>query len=147
MPKAQIMLTDLILAVSIFIVIGTVAFLSFDTYKSEIENTDTNNLLQVKATVFSDILIRNPDIGIVIEPNVLSIDKLDDFSKMDYNATKVNFALGYYDFYIQVYYTNGTIIKEMGQKPSGNYISYSLQRILVESSRTAFMEMIIWQKA
>jgi len=149
------MFTDLIIAVSVFMIIITLAFMSFESNKLNLESTDAIYMMQNKATVLSDILVKqrivmtinNTEYGIVSEPNLLSIENLNNFSNINYSIMKDKLALGYYEFYVNISYTNNIQIKEFGNNTSGNYTSYSTKRILAApGNKTAVMEMILWQK-
>ena len=146
------MFIDLILAVSIFIVIVAVAFMAVDLRKLEIQHTDNNFALQTKATVLSDLIVRQQTVftinstnyGIVSEPNVFSMDRVNNFSNLSYDTIKSNLALGQMDFYIKLYFGNGTTIKTIGNPPNGTYTSYSTYRVITDKEGdVGYQEMTI----
>jgi len=157
MSKCQVLLTDLIVAVPIFLLIVGLAFMLSNSQQTELEQSDQTFNLNTKATVFSDLLVRQPnlftlnstDIGIVEEPNVLSKDGLNLFSTIDYGFLKDKLSLSNLEFHLKFYYVNNTIIKEIGILPSGVYTSYGASRTLFEpiENKNVVMEMILWQKA
>jgi len=157
MSKCQVLITDLVVAIPIFLLVVGIAFMLSSSQQAELEQSDQAFNLNTKATIFSDLLVRQPklftlnskEIGIVKEPNILSKEDLDLFSTIGYAVLKDKFSLGNLEFYIKFYYTNNTIIKEIGILPSGNYTSYGASRVLFEplENKNVIMEMILWQKA
>lgn len=150
MSKAQIMFTDLIIAVSVFIIIITIAFMSIESNKSNFEANDKTYTLQNKASVLSDYFVKQPVMfsvnstgyGIVTEPNVLSMDKLNYLSNLDYSVIKSNLSLGYMDFNVKFYDKNNSLIKSIGPESSGNNQTYSVVRILAFPNGSNYHEVI-----
>jgi fibro-slime domain-containing protein len=130
----------MILASSVFIILVTVAFLSWSSQRTDLEQLDVIERLQTRATIVSDLLTKQPsvfsggnisqEVGLVSGPNVISLGKLETFSGFSYNYIKDALALGDIEISLKLQYANGTLIRQIGLQPSDVSAAYSTARIL-----------------
>ena len=115
MSKGQIIMNDLFIALSLFLVVIVFTVLLFNNYSVHLnEEIETNDML-ITAFQISDVLVSNSgypskweenisstkNIGLATKDRIISKDKLNNFTNLDYDTSRGLLKL-YYDFYINL---------------------------------------------
>lgn len=115
MSKGQIIMNDLFIALSLFLVVIVFTVLLFNNYSVHLNEEIENNDMLITAFQISDVLVSNSgypsrweenitsikNIGLVTKDRIISKDKLNNFTNLDYDTSKGLLKL-YYDFYISL---------------------------------------------
>ena len=115
MSKGQIIMNDLFIALSLFLVVIVFTVLLFNNYSVHLnEEIETNDML-ITAFQISDVLVSNSgypskweenisstkNIGLATKDRIISKDKLNNFTNLDYDTSRGLLKL-YYNFYINL---------------------------------------------
>jgi len=79
------------------------------------------------------------NIGLAITPRILSPDKVETFSEMDYEVTKEKLRISGMDYTFRIYYPNGSIIAEQGEAVLKKSI-VAIERTVVLNNQSVIME-------
>lgn len=115
MSKGQIIMNDLFIALSLFLVVIVFTVLLFNNYSVHLNEEIENNDMLITAFQISDVLVSNSgypskweenitsikNIGLVTKDRIISKDKLNNFTNLDYDTSKGLLKL-YYNFYISL---------------------------------------------
>ncbi len=166
--RGQIAVTDLFIALSIFIILMTVIALTWQLYTLRLSNRLDYDYMVLRAFQISDTLVKsqgyptnwetivnlnNPQevtvIGLVDNYMSLSPDKVDKFSFMNYTEVQKKFKIGQYNYYFVLKDLQGAPIKSSGLPPAGKY-TVNLARVLYYQDATqtkvpTVMEFALWK--
>ncbi len=155
----QAAITDLFVAISIFIILVTITTLTWDLYKIRLDNRLSYDDMVLKSFQISDTLVKSfgsPDnwetnpqqvqtIGLIETEKVLSKAKVDAFvQQLNYSFIKDLFNINLYDFYFTLNAPNGTVLVTKGLSPQGKY-NVNLARVIVYQNQPTTMEFSLWK--
>lgn len=139
MKKAQVMMTDLFMALSVFLIL-LVAVISFMiVYDRRISSNMVYEDMRMKAMQIANFLVKSPGIpddwennvssvaaiGLASAPLILSEEKVVNFTYLDYQMVKTLLNIRHYEFNFLLMDTNNTILFSKGIESSNESISIS----------------------
>lgn len=158
--RSQIMMSDLFLAASIFILLLGMMIFLYNHYTSKFESRQEFDRMQFSAVQLSDMLVKseglphdwetNPNatlmVGLAHKENCkrnLSAMKVGSMVNMSYGDVKGLFG-GHYDFYLMIESVNGSLIAETGKK-SGSATAVSVERRVMYNDDSAILSLVLWR--
>lgn len=159
--KGQIWSADFVASAVIFF---TVLFLVIFVWNySNVQSAESLELKQIQTTAIetSDSMIRTgglPDnwdssnvrvIGLADDENILNKAKVISFINVPYSQARA-LLTGKYNFYFELTYVNGTIIKDSGNnltaglQPLNERFVVPIDRYVVYEDKPARMRLIVW---
>ena len=156
--KAQIAVTDLFVAIFIFIALLISIFVTWNIYITRIEQRDNYNNILSNAVQITDTLVKSPGkpinweqnnataeiIGLASSDRNLSERKVNAFVTLTYNTTKDLLNIKRYDFKFTLININNSALIEYGLNSTGNN-TVSIRRIVWYGNATAFMDFKLWK--
>jgi hypothetical protein len=170
--QGQAAVTDLFIAISVFIILITITTLTWDLYRVRLNNRIEFDDMIITAFQISDVLIKTkgiPDdwekntgdpevIGLIATEKILSAEKVNAFvgsgpPQLTYEEIKNLFNINEYDFYFTINKRNpdGTkqLIANQGLVPTGRY-NVNLARLIIYQGgpypgEPHFMEFSLWK--
>lgn len=155
MKKAQIAMTDLLLALILFTILflGLIFFWTF--YQSKFVDNFARDEMELLAFQISDALIRTPGYpsnwesnvnltqspGLSSSERVLSSAKIAAFSNFTYNQTKTFFNIERFEYYILIK-QNNTVIYETNVTPTGRIVS--IRRNVYYENQDTTLDFALW---
>ncbi len=156
--KAQIAVTDLFIAIFIFMTVIISIFVTWNIYTNRLEQRiDYSNIIS-NAVQISDILVKTQGkpvnwelnnttveiIALASSDRNLSERKVNAFITLDYNMTKDLMNIKRYNFKFKLVNVNNSALIEYGQNSTGN-TTISIRRIVLYGNATAFMDFMLWK--
>ncbi|MBU0636132.1 hypothetical protein KKE06_03845 [Candidatus Micrarchaeota archaeon] len=145
MNKGQIISIDLTLSIMVFVLLLGFLYFSWQSNVSGWEQQRHSLELEEKAMQQARNLVESSGfpanwtpitvevIGLAIQPNVLSMEKIGFFANMDYNMAREKMNIFNYNFRIEITSTNPTLDQNIGAQPSAsNQVSTIEHQILIE---------------
>ena len=156
MSKAQIAMTDLFLAVFLFIILAAFFFIAWDTYQKRLYDTISRSEMEIYTIQITNQILRSPGvpenweyfnktpdaIGLADKYNSISDKKLSGLKNLNYTDIKDLMNLGSYNFYFLLKQSNNSIF-EIGDYPSGQ--SVNLRRYVTYKNEPAIVEVSLWK--
>ena len=156
MRKGQIMSTDYIIGVTLFIIVlATSTYIWNNTlYRSQKDYIEMEMMNMAKRT--SDQLVRSPGIpetwesnisslqavGLKVKDGVISETKLDELEAMDYDDLRGYLGVGSYNVYVKVSTSSGAIFGEAGTTPTGEIV-VNFQRLAIMNEEQVLIDVSI----
>lgn len=156
--KAQIIVTDLFVAVAIFILLMSIVVIGWSRYTRKLDNKISYEEMQIKTFQTTNLLTKNQGkptgweknpgsveiLGLASRDRILSAAKVNGFANLSYeNATKfLNIRI--YDFYFQIKDFENNTLTSAGKIPAGDY-SVGLKRYVIYENEKAIFEFILWK--
>ncbi|VVB65729.1 Uncharacterised protein [Candidatus Gugararchaeum adminiculabundum] len=159
--KGQLSSLSLIVAIGIFLVLFTMMEAQWDFLARQGDQVD----LQVKAFSGTDMLLDGPGypeewnastvkrIGLAVNRGIIDQDKLAQFAAMNYSGARDLLGLGRSDFYMNVTYLNGSIVRanstlnaSWGSMPtSGSSAVSPARRIAVYNAQVVAVNLLAYE--
>ncbi len=137
--KAQIMMTDLFVALSVFLVllISVVSFMIL--YEKRVNSNMAYEDMRMKAMQIANFLVKSPGIpqdwennassvmaiGLASAPLILSEEKVVNFTTLDYERAKTIFNVRHYEFNFVLMDSNNSILFSKGIESANESVSIS----------------------
>lgn len=155
--KAQIVTTDLFIAVVIFTILMSIIVVSWGRYTTKLDDKLNYEEMQIRAFQISNLLVKsngNPSnwenggniesLGLAARDRILSSSKVDAFVNLSYgNITKL-LGIRNYDFYFKLKDSENNSLALKGNIPSGDF-AVSLRRYVIYENEDAVMEFTLWK--
>lgn len=156
--KGQIVITDLFIAVAVFVILMTIITVTWNLYSIRLEITFSYDDMVVRGFQISDSLVKSPgnpedweknasgvnQIGLANDDHILSQEKVSAFLGMSNEDIKNALNVNLYDFYFVIREAEGTVLISKGNIPSGKY-TVNLARIVQYADKTRVMEIALWK--
>ena len=156
MKKAQIGTLDLFAAISISSLLIVAIFSTYNYYNNALERKILFNDMQMTSFAAVDYLVKSPGqpynwetapstterIGLAKRPLILSENKLDEFTKLEYNKQKELLNIIGYDFYFKL---TSKDVETSGNYPSDADYVVNAQRVVMYKNSTAKVELRLWK--
>ena len=164
--KAQIISTDLMISVVIFILLSSFVFLTIFRYQAKINENIASQDINVKALQISDLLVKSSGEpsnweddtsklntpGLASRDRSLHISKITEFLDLDYNLTKEKFNVENLDFYFALRELNGNLVEineedvKKGLNPGLNATNVvTIKRIVLYGGEEKHAEFTLWK--
>ena len=155
--KAQIVTTDLFIAIVIFTIIMSIIIISWGRYTAKLDDRLNYDEMQSRAFQISNLLVKSQgspsnwenggnaeSLGLASRDRILSSSKVDAFANLSYgNITKL-LGIRNYDFYFKLKdFENNTLVL-VGNIPAGNF-AVNLRRYVIYENEEAVMEFALWK--
>lgn len=164
MKRGQAVVTDLFIAIAIFIVLVTITTIIWDLYTIRLKMRQEFEDMIVKSIQISDQLVKNPGypsdwefniasnpdyikiIGLAEDNRILSTEKVEKFrTSMTDQKIKDLFKIGLYNYYFTIKEKSGSILLAKGINPVGSFNTVNLARLIVYKNQTRIMEFALWK--
>ena len=164
MKKGQAVITDLFIAIAVFIVLVTITTIIWDLYTIRLKMRQDFEDMVVKSIQISDQLVKNPGypsdwefnipsnpdyikiLGLAEDDRRLSSDKIDKFrTNMTDQKIKELLKIGLYNYYFTIKEKNGSILLAKGNNPIGSFNTVNLARLVIYKSQPRIMEFALWK--
>jgi hypothetical protein len=162
--RGQAGITDLFVAIAIFIVLVTITTLTWDLYNARLESSIDYDTMVIKAYYIADTFVKSPGypvnwesysnpelttstIGLASSDRVLADAKVGTFASLSttqYDAVRTVLRLSLYDYYFVLRDTNNTVIYSAGKIPQGKF-AVNLARLAVYQNKPVIMEFAVWK--
>jgi hypothetical protein len=154
--KAQIGTLDLFAAISISSLLIVAIFSTYNYYNNALERKILFNDMQMTSFAAVDYLVKSPGqpynwetgtaerIGLAKNPLVISKNKLEEFTKLEYNNQKELLSLISYDFYFKLTPEDKDPIISGEYSSDADYV-VNAQRIVMYENLTAKVELRLWK--
>jgi len=156
--KAQIAVTDLFIALFIFMVVIISIFVAWNMYINRLEQRIEYSNILSNAVQITDTLVKSPGkpvnwelsnataeiIGLASSDRNLSERKVNAFTTLNYNTTKDLLNIKRYGFKFTLMNVNNSALIEYGLNSTGNN-TVSIRRIVWYGNSTAFMDFALWR--
>lgn len=156
--KAQIVLTDLFIALFVATILLVVIIFAWNRYSVIIEENSYYEGMQIIAFQTADLLVKSagepenwendPEnvyvIGLAGSDRTISEEKLDAFINLPLNISSRSLGIEIYDFYFQLKYINGTRLADYGKGSSKNKSTVNVQRLVIYKNEKAVVEFGLW---
>lgn len=154
--KAQLGMSDLFLAVSIFVVLlGAVVF-TYNHYTVKFESRQNFNRMQLATMQITELLVKSPGmpadwesnssktriIGLAYSSRNISEEKVSRFIDMSYDESKRIFGTNN-DFHFRLADMGGSLIAEKGYNATGN-TAISMERRVLYNGENAILSFTLW---
>ena len=165
MKNGQAVVTDLFIAIAVFIVLVTITTVIWDLYSIRLKMRQEYEDMMIKAIHISDQLVKSPGypldweyrinttsqdyveiLGLSHNDRVLSNQKVEMFRTVIPNQkVKDLLKIGLYNFYFTIKERNGTIVLAKGNNPVGSFNTVNLARLIIYNGQPRFMEFALWK--
>ncbi|MEK6861218.1 MAG: hypothetical protein AABY07_04555 [Nanoarchaeota archaeon] len=164
MKRGQAVVTDLFIAIAVFIVLVTITTVIWDLYTIRLKMRQEYEDMIVKNLQISDQLVKNPGVpndweyviqqnpdyvdvlGLAFDDRILSSKKVEMFrTNMTNQKVKDILKIGLYNYYFVIKEQNGTPILAKGNNPIGSFNTVNLARLVRYKDRTRIMEFALWK--
>ena len=161
--KGQAAVTDLFIAISVFIILITITTLTWNLYNIRLTSRFDYDEMMLKGFQVSDLLVKSKGIpadwhlsynetapkiiGLADNERILSSERIDAFKDLsDRNSTIVKDALkiNLYNYYFVVRNQSGVPLLNSGLFPSGKY-AVNLARLALYNNQPVIVEFAIWK--
>ena len=164
--KGQAAITDLFIAVAIFIVLIALTTLIWNLYNARLESRLDYDTMVLKGYYIADGFVKSPGypedwetlsslnqtqlIGLAEYDHVISDAKvakfasLSDASQPTYASMKNIMRLNLYDYYFVLKDQQGVILYSGGRYPSGKF-TVNLARVVLYNNQPYILEFAIWK--
>ena len=161
--KGQAAVTDLFIAISVFIILITITTLTWNLYNIRLTSRFDYDDMMLRGFQVSDLLVKSkgipPDwhityeitapqvIGLADNERILSPEKVGafkDLSDSDPSAIKNALNINLYNYYFVIRNQTGIPLLSTGLFPSGKY-AVNLARIVSYNNQPVIMEFAIWK--
>lgn len=157
MARGQVFTLDYVIAVGIFVLVyaaciyawNSVAYKTLEEFEAtEMENTAVRACWQLTRTPGSPAdWEADPStalaLGLAPKDRVLSQEKFNQLSVIEYEKLKNYLGVGGFDFNLRVTYINGSFAGEVGKIPASDKL-VSVRRIAVMGNETVFLDFRVW---
>ena len=163
--KAQVVTTDFILSVGVFILLILGVIIFWNNYSTRFNMNVENRELELLAIKITDLLVESPGIpsgwnetytveviGLVNTDRTLDQNKLNAFRNLTYATIKEKFNIEAYDFYFKIVDLNGATLMingqfmEIGSFPGLDEDSIvKIRRFVVFGSQKVILELSMWK--
>ncbi|HLC72180.1 MAG TPA: hypothetical protein VJH37_01195 [Candidatus Nanoarchaeia archaeon] len=164
-PKknGQAAVTDLFIAISVFIILITITTLTWNLYNIRLTSRFDYDEMMLKGFQVSDLLVKSKGIpvnwhitynetapevlGLADNERVLSSERIDAFKDLsDRNPALIKDALkiNLYNYYFVIRDQTGVPLLNSGLFPSGKY-AVNLARIALYNNQPVIVEFAIWK--
>ena len=154
--KAQIAITDLFLALIIFIFLMIAFSLFWTMYLTRFNDNLQRQELELLTYHISDLLVKTPGypdtweqdpnttrvLGLAQQDRILSQEKISAYANLTYNQTKTIFNIERYNYYLLIQ-RNGTALYETNTTPSGS--SVTVRRATTYGNQPTIVQFTLWQ--
>lgn len=164
MKRGQAVVTDLFIAIAVFIVLITITTIIWDLYTIRLKMRQEFEDMVIKSIQISDQLVKSsgypldwefkifsdPDyikiIGLAYDDRKLSTEKINAFrTNITDQKVKDLFNIGLYNYYFTIKEKNGSILLAKGNNPVGSFNTVNLARIIVYKNEPRIMEFALWK--
>lgn len=157
--KGQAAITDLFIAISIFIILVTVTTLTWELYNIQLNTRLDYDDMVIKSFQISDILVKSKGtpatwetdvnnakvLGLIEKEKHLSEAKVNAFVQdITYTQSKDLLKINLYDFYFTIKEADGTPIVSKGIVPTGKF-NVNLARVIFYQNKPRVMEFSLWK--
>ena len=161
--KGQAAVTDLFIAISVFIILITITTLTWNLYNIRLQNRFDYDDMMIKTFQVTEALVKSggvpPDweaqgdfsnlqvIGLSHNERFLSEAKVQKFAntvELDDTTLKDTLKINLYEYYFVLRHLNGTIIHSRGSFPSGNF-AVNLARLVIYQDQPTILEFATWK--
>ena len=162
--RGQAGITDLFVAIAIFIVLITITTLTWDLYNARLSSALDYDTMVVKAYHITDTFVKSPGyppdwefqsnpelttsmIGLASADHVLAASKVSKFAELSttqYDAMRTILRLSLYDYYFVLRDTDQTVVYSAGKIPQGKF-AVNLARLVVYQGKPHVMEFAVWK--
>ncbi|MFH0798255.1 MAG: hypothetical protein V1906_02475 [Candidatus Woesearchaeota archaeon] len=160
--KAQIIATDLFLAVVVYIIIIIVVTYIYSSYMHRLDNEVRYRDMTSKAFEISDNILKHMGyptgwnttsvkvIGLAESDRVLSTEKLTNFANMSYNYSKRVLGISTYEYFIQIRDFYNRNLLETGASPiedsicNSTYEAVTLRRFALWEGQRVIVYITLW---
>ena len=170
LTKGQIISTDFMVSIVLFIFIIQISTLIWNNLNSQIQQNEENNDFQSSITSLSSNLIESSgvpanweeetdiskisQIGLSIDSNLLSLEKIIAFTKLPYDKGRLILGVETKNVYIEFTDGDGTILKDdskeltFGLFPGNVGSVYKISRLVVIKADSkniiGFVKILMW---
>ncbi|HLD15782.1 MAG TPA: hypothetical protein VJB94_04370 [Candidatus Nanoarchaeia archaeon] len=157
MKKAQAIITDLLVAVSIGIVLLISINLSWDYYTLKLSDDVTYSDMFIRASETSEVLVSTQGYpknwnsnnvilaGLADYDRKISESKLSNFAALNNSAIKDMFKVNLYNFTFEMKYKiNDSNITSIGEAGNAN-VSVNSRRLVIYRNEPAIVNFIVWK--
>jgi len=155
--RGQIFSTDLIFAVSVFLLLLAFVWYSWDDLNYEMDRKMELSEMKQRALDISDALAMasgSPDnwaldpegansIGLVTLPRQLSDEKWSALAGMDYKDQKGLLGVGRFDFWLAVK-SGGAVLNSTGLEPAGDF-RVGIERAVIRNGEAQMLSLVLWE--
>ena len=155
MSKAQIATTDLFLAITIFLILITAFFVTWNVYQSRLTNSISRSEMELYAVQVANQLVRSPGIPADWENNVAGIraiglsggdrviseEKLNAFANLTAEQMG-SLNIGSYNFYFILIRGDNAVL-EVGAYPAGQ--SVTIRRNVIYQNEASTVQVSLWE--
>lgn len=156
--RGQLAVTDLFIAIFIFVGILISIFAAWNIYLNRLEQRSSYSSLLASAVQASDILVKSPGkplnwelsnatvqvIGLAGTDRNLSTAKVAAFVSMDYNTSKDVLNIKRYNYKFRLVNINNSAALNYGENATGNF-TVAIRRVVWYGNGTAYMDFILWK--
>lgn len=155
--KGQIFLTDLIFVISIFILVLGASITVWSQLGLRLHESKVRREMESLASSISDLLVKQPGVPEKWEENavetdvlglaydgIFNLNKIKNFTSLDYSQTKKLLGLGNYNFYFKVSYSDKTEVSFSGIYPSDFRYLVLARRFGLLDKQAVVMELLLW---
>lgn len=160
--KAQIMATDLFLAIVVYIIIIIVVISVYSSYLGKLNDEVSYMDMMSKTFEMSDNIMKHMGsptgwnstsvkvIGLAESDRILSTDKLTNFANMSYNLSKKILGIGAYEYFIQVRNFYNRNLLEVGASPiedsacNSTFEAVTLRRFALWEGQRVIVYITLW---
>lgn len=157
LKKGQAVITDLVIAVGLFIIIIIGLMISLNYHSNRLaEDIQFNDMTQ-KAMYIADTLVFSPGIpynwttksyvlpGLAREERNISYQRLTNFTNMTADQVKNAFKIASYNYTFQMRYQhNNSIVFSAGEFSDNTTSIASSRRQVLYGNETVYLEFLIW---
>ena len=156
MKKGQAIITDLLVAISVFIVLVISINIAWDYYSLKINDDAVYSDMFIRASQISETLVTSKGypinwnstnveiIGLALTDRNLSESQIGNFTALSTSTVKDLLKIALYNFTFQLTYLNSTPIALYGD--SGNAtISTNSRRVVLYKNESAILNFNIWK--
>ncbi len=137
--RAQVMMTDLFIALSIFLILMIAIFSFMMVYERRVNSNMAYEDMRAKAMQIANFLVKSPGvpadweynstspqaIGLAPVPLILSNDKVANFTRMDYDKIRKTFNIRHYDFSFMLFDLDSNLLASKGNESENESVSIS----------------------
>ena len=156
--KSQIVMTDLVVAVFIFLFLVLLVFSMWSFQNMRLQDNLNFEDMQVKAFQISNILVKSKGtptdwennyttaemVGLAEQDRILSKVKVTNFTKMPYSNVSTLLKLGKYNTSLNISDLDGNTVTSFGNKTSGKNV-VEIKRFVRYNDQTNILSLRIWE--
>lgn len=156
--RGQAAITDLFIAIAVFIILITITTLSWELYNIRLNSRLDFDDIILKGFIVTDTLVKSPGIPLNWETNptnarvigfaatdrVIDQTKLTAFLNLTDDQVESILKVRQYNYYFVIKESNGTLLASKGAVPSGS-ITINLGRAVFYENKPRVMEFALWK--